>query len=697
MHSPSFKELLPKICQDIVKFGGMKMAWIGMVDGERGVIRPAASSGDGTDYLNGVEIPLNGENSPCPSPTATAVRENRPVWLQDFQSDPMTAPWHERGAHYGWAAYAALPLRRSGNPIGALVVYSGKAHAFDEEVRKLLEEMADDISFAFDGFASQAERQLAEDALRESEERFRLMLQHIPSISVQGYHMDGTTHYWNDASEVLYGYPAREAIGKNLLDLIIPPEMKDGVRQAIKTMSETRQAIPASELTLVRKDGSRVTVYSSHAVIIRPGHEPEFFCIDIDLTERKLAEEGLKDLNAHLVQAKLRAEELAVKAESAALAKSEFLALMSHELRTPLNGVLGFSELLSKTRLDEEQQEYTKTIFDSGSHLLGVVNDILDLSSLEKGQMQIESARVVVSSLVESSCRPVRKMAADKGLEFFVVVSPDVPEATAGDARRIRQILINLLGNAVKFTRKGSVALRVSPASLDGRPVLDFSVEDTGPGIPKETLPDLFEPFTQADSTVSRSFEGTGLGLAISLRLAEAMGGALDVVSSPGEGSRFTLRLPVEPSLQEPSSAKTGAVPAPAPGIAEGGCFSNAGELILIVEDDTTNRKLACKMIEHLGCRTEIATNGVEAVAAFLPGKFSAILMDMQMPLMDGMEATRRIRQLESGTRVPIIALTANVMTGDRERCLASGMDEFLTKPFKLKDLSDKLAPFLQA
>ena len=196
---------------------------------------------------------------------------------------------------------------------------------------------------------------------------------------------------------------------------------------------------------------------------------------------------------------------------------------------------------------------------------------------------------------------------------------------------------------------------------------------------------------------MSRSFEGTGLGLAISLRLAEAMGGALDVVSSPGEGSRFTLRLPVEPSLQEPSSAKTGAVPAPAPDIAEGGCFSNASALILVVEDETTNRKLACKMIEHLGCRTEIATNGVEAVAAFLPGKFSAILMDMQMPLMDGMEATRRIRQLESGTRVPIIALTANVMTGDRERCLASGMDEFLTKPFKLKDLSDKLAPFLQA
>ena len=537
VHSSSLEDLLPTFCRDVVEFGGLRMAWIGLVDEAAGLVRPAASYGEGREYIEGIQIPTSGDVATGRGPVGTSIRENHPVWCEDYQNDPSTAPWHERGARYGWVACAGLPLRRRGKTIGALAVYSDKSNALDEEVRKLLEEMADDISFAIDGFASQAERQLAEDALRESEERFRLMLQHIPSISVQGYHMDGTTHYWNDASEVLYGYPAREAIGKNLLDLIIPPEMKDGVRQAIKMMGETRQAIPASELTLVRKDGSRVTVYSSHAVIIRPGHEPEFFCIDIDLTERKLAEEGLQDLNAHLVQAKVRAEELAVKAESAALAKSEFLALMSHELRTPLNGVLGFAELLSKTRLDEEQQEYTKTIFDSGSHLLGVVNDILDLSSLEKGQMQIESARVVVSSLVESSCRPVRKMAVDKCLEFFVVVSPDVPEAIAGDVRRIRQILINLLGNAVKFTRKGSVALRVSPASLASRPVLDFSVADTGPGIPKETLPDLFEAFTQADSTVSRSFEGTGLGLAISLRLAEAMGGALDVVSSPGEGS----------------------------------------------------------------------------------------------------------------------------------------------------------------
>ena len=699
VHAASIEELLPKICRDVVEFGGMQMAWIGMVDEVRALIRPAASFGSGADYLDGIAIPFQGDDPRGRGPAGTAIRENRPVWCQDFQNDPTTALWHEHGARYGWAAYAALPLSKRGKVMGVIVVYSDKANAFDEEVRKLLQEMADDISFALDGFASEAERKKTEAALKESEERFRLMLQHIPSISVQGYHMDGTTHYWNDASEVIYGYSAEEALGRNLLDLIIPPEMKDGVRLAIKAMAETLQPVPASELTLVRKDGSRVTVYSSHAVVNRPGREPEFFCLDIDLTDRKLAEESLKELNAYLEEAKVRAEELAVKAESAARAKSEFLALMSHELRTPLNGVLGFAELLSRTRLDEEQQEYTKTIFDSGSHLLDVVNDILDLSSLEKGQMQIEAARIVVSSLVESSCRPIRKLAADKGLEFSYASAPDIPEVIMGDIRRIRQILINLLGNAVKFTQKGSVVLQVSTASLEGRPALDFSVEDTGPGIPNETLADLFKPFTQADSTVSRQFEGTGLGLAISLRLAEAMGGTLDVVSAPGQGSRFTFRFPMD-ATSPPQPAGGSAA-----GTAAGRVFANTVGValaadrapIFVVEDDPTNRMLACKMIEHLGLRSEIATNGLEAVEAFAPGKFSAILMDMQMPLMDGLEATRKIREIESGNRVPIIALTANVMPGDRERCLAAGMDEFLTKPFNLKELSDKLARFLPA
>jgi PAS domain S-box-containing protein len=699
VHSSSTDELLPKICRDVVDFGGLKMAWVGLVDDAGGRVCCGACYGEGTDYLDGVRIVMDAGDPTGRGPTATAIRENRPVWCQDFQNDPMTAPWHELGARYGWRSVASLPLHLAGATTGAFVMYSDKPNAFEEDVRHLLQEMVNEVDFALESFAREEHRRRAEVALRESEERFRLMLQHMSSVSVQGYYMDGTTHYWNDASEVLYGYTAQEAIGKSLLDLIIPPEMGDGVREAVRSMGETLVPAPPSELTLMRKDGSRVTVYSSHAVIRRQGQNPEFFCIDVDLTDRKVAEEALKKLNSYLEAATVRAEELAVKAESAARAKSDFLALMSHELRTPLNGVLGFAELLSGTIQDEEQQEYTKTILDSGNHLLDVVNDILDFSSIEKGRMQIESAPVVLAALLDASCRTVRKAAADKGLEFRCVMAEDIPAEIVGDSRRIRQILINLLGNAVKFTQQGSVVLMVSRVSGEGSPALEFSVEDSGPGIAAETLGQLFKPFTQADSTVSRQFEGTGLGLAISRRLAEAMGGTLGVESTPGLGSKFTFRLPLENPQPSLPDDVTETPPATAEGglsRAEGSPNPPEGSLILVVEDDAANRMLAGRMIEHLGFRVEFATNGQEAVGAFSPGKYAAILMDMQMPVMDGMEATRRIREIESGNRTPIIALTANVMPGDREICLEGGMDEFLTKPFKLGDLERMLARFLQ-
>ncbi len=530
-----------------------------------------------------------------------------------------------------------------------------------------------------------AGRQTAAEELRESEERFRLMLQHIPAVSVQGYYMDGTTHYWNDASEVLYGYTAKEAIGKNLLDLIIPAEMHEGVREAIKSMAQTLKPLPASELTLLRKDGSSVTVYSSHAVVRGLTQRPELFCIDIDLTDRKRAEEALRELNRHLEEATTRAEKLTGKAEAAMRVKSEFLAVMSHELRTPLNGVLGFAELLTETPLNDEQLRFVRTILDSGNHLLEVVNDVLDFSSMEKGLMVLDSAPFRIDSLVESSCHPIRKAASDKGLEFRCLISPGVPERISGDARRIRQILINLLGNAVKFTLKGSVVLRLSAVTDAGNPVLDFSVEDTGPGIPADTLGCLFTPFTQAESTLSRRFEGTGLGLAISKRLAEAMGGSISVVSTPGQGSRFTFRLP--PAASTGSAIQPAESPAPP-------SLPPPGGLVLVVEDDAVSSNLLGRILSLIGCQAEFAFNGLEAVRAFAPGKFSAVFMDMQMPVMDGIEATKKIRELESrtaGARVPILALTANVMPGDRERCLAIGMDGFLSKPFKREELCAKL------
>ncbi len=271
-----------------------------------------------------------------------------------------------------------------------------------------------------------------------------------------------------------------------------------------------------------------------------------------DITQRKrdgqLLEEhslALEKANVELQASLERANDLTIKAEVAALAKSEFLAVMSHELRTPLNGVLGFADLLSTSPLDEEQEDSVKTIRQSGEHLLGIVNDILDFSSIEKGSMFIESVSFSLSDLVESSCAPIRKTAAGKGLEFRCETVAGVPREMLGDVRRIRQIIINLLGNAVKFTPRGSVILLVAPVSTAGGEFLDFAVSDTGPGISGEAVGFLFKPFMQLDSTLRRQFEGTGLGLAISQRLAETMDGKITVVSTPGKGSTFTLRLPM--------------------------------------------------------------------------------------------------------------------------------------------------------
>ncbi len=377
--------------------------------------------------------------------------------------------------------------------------------------------------------------------------------------------------------------------------------------------------------------------------------------------------------------------EALLRAEAAAAAKSEFLGVMSHELRTPLNGVLGFSELLSDTALDDEQKSYTQTIRKSGEHLLAIVNDILDFSSIEKGTLAIHEGCFAIAELVNSSGQTIQKAAKDKGIEFHTVVGSDVPGRISGDELRIRQILINLLGNAVKFTSRGSVTLEVAKVTEGSEELLAFSVEDTGIGMAPGTMSVLFQPFTQAEMKMSRTFGGTGLGLAISQRLAEAMGGKITVTSTPGKGSVFTFRLPLKVANIPTNRSLPAASPAP---------VSPEERAVLVVDDDSASGVVAVKLLQKLGFRAELVTNGAEAVAAFVPGRFSHILMDIAMPVMDGLSAVGKIREIEAttGHRVPITAFTANVMPGDRERCLAAGMDDFLAKPFKRDELAEKLA-----
>lgn len=516
-------------------------------------------------------------------------------------------------------------------------------------------------------------RKKMEEELRENGARMRAITD-CAQDAILMMDPEGRISYWNPAAERIFGYTSGEAMGRNLHNLIAPPRYHAAFATAWPLFRKTGTGNVVDktlDIEAVRKDGTEISIQLSLSSI---RIKDAWHAVGIlrDITKRKAMESRLRETLA--------------EAESAARVKSEFLAVMSHELRTPLNGVLGFADLLSSTPLVPEQKAFVRRICESGNHLLEIVNDILDFSSIEKGRMAIDTGPVVLSSLVDSSCDVIRRTATGKGLAFHCEMADDVPEQILGDARRIRQILINLLGNAVKFTSKGSIFLRVAPVAAGGRECLDFAVGDTGPGIPPETLSCLFQPFTQADSTLRRKFEGTGLGLAISLRLAEAMGGTITVNSSPGKGSTFTLRIPVRLPA-EPGAGNgtpTGSTGSHAP---------SAGGRVLVVEDDRLSRLLAGKVLSALGQRMEGAANGFEAVRAFAPGKFSAILMDMQMPEMDGIEATKKIREIEkgTGTHVPIIALTANVMPGDRERCLSAGMDDFLSKPFQKAELSEKL------
>jgi PAS domain S-box-containing protein len=466
----------------------------------------------------------------------------------------------------------------------------------------------------------------------------------------------------NKQMEALTGCTRDELIGAPFKDYFTDPERAEA---AIKLVLSEKK-VTDYELTACARDGKRTVVsYNATTFYDRNRTLQGVFAAARDVTERKR------------VEAELRAAKAV--AESASQTKSDFLASMSHEIRTPMNAIIGIADLLAKTPLAPEQDKYVQIFRRAGDNLLNLINDILDLSKVEASQLELERTGFSLNDHLEKVTEMVVDRAHEKGLALVCEIAPNVPNDLVGDPTRLRQVLLNLLSNAIKFTESGEVSLRVAPDADSSVPTaLRFTVSDTGIGIPGDKLGQVFERFTQADSSTTRRFGGSGLGLTISKRLVELMGGRIWVESRVGEGSVFAFAVPFEiwAAANRPTAAPVGTGPeAPLPALC-----------ILLAEDSPDNCLITMAYLKDTPYRVEIAETGAVACKKFIAGHYDLVLMDRQMPIMDGLTATRTIRAWEQANDrppTPIIALTASALKGDREMCLAAGCTAFLTKPIK--------------
>ena len=486
----------------------------------------------------------------------------------------------------------------------------------------------------------------------------------------------GAVEWVNEAFVQTTGYPLDVILGRRPGDVLQGPGTDQEAVARMRAAVLDGRPFSAEVLNYAASGRPYWVHIESHPVRDDSGTLTQFIAVETDVTDRRRIEENLR-----------QATETAL---SLAQEKAGFLATMSHEIRTPLNAVLGVTQLLIDTPLNEEQAQYVQTARSSGSLLLALVNDILDFSALESGRMEIESRQFSVRDLLQDVKAMFAPDAGARGVELVVSVEPAVPAQVTGDENRIRQVLLNLVANGLKFTARGRVEIRVGSDELDGRTGLTFCVEDSGIGIPLDRQQRIFLPFTQVDPSTTRKYGGTGLGLSICRLIADRLGGSLTVHSRVGVGSTFSFTVPV--SIPEISSELVRSPLAPV-------MQSERKLRVLLAEDDRVNRMVALRMLSRLGIVADVVEDGAQAVEAVSAGCYDLVLMDVHMPRMDGVAALAAIRALDPqpAVRPWIVAVTANALEGDRETLLAAGMDGYLSKPVVLGILADVLASVPEA